>query len=169
MMRDMSTKLIILRGPSGSGKSTVARALQQGSSRNILIIDQDYYRHILLDSKPDEKAIVPELIYQNAMITLNAGYDVIIEGIFRKEKYKPMFERLIRDSGSEVHVYYFDISFEETTKRHTTREKSNLFSAEEMKAWYHLGAPLEIEAEQHIPEYSSEQETIALIRAQTEI
>jgi predicted kinase len=165
----MNNKLIVLRGPSGSGKSTVARALQRDSTQDILIIEQDYYRHTLLASKPDHKAIVPELIYSSAMIALGAGYDVIIEGIFRKEKYKSMFERLQREFEGETYLYYFDIGFEETVARHTTREKSEHFGAEEMNQWYHLAEPLEMESEHIIPEHSAETDTIALIQRQTQL
>lgn len=165
----MNPKLIVLRGPSGSGKSTVARQLQHLSSRDTLIVDQDYYRHVLLMNKPDKKSIVPELIYHATITALNAGYDVIVEGIFRKEKYKPMFEKLKGSFDGKTYIYYFNISFEETVVRHGTRDKAALFGPEDMKQWYHLAEPLEIEGEQHIPEHSTQSDTVALIRAQVKL
>lgn len=165
----MQNKLIILRGPSGSGKSTIAHALQEQSHTETLIIDQDYYRHILLGNKPDEKNIVPELVAYNALVALRADYNVIIEGIFRKEKYLKMFERLMQDSAGPSYVYYLDVSFDETAKRHTTRAKSALFSAAEMREWYSLAEPLGVKDEITIPEHMSEADTIRLIRSQTRL
>jgi len=163
----MQNKLIILRGPSGAGKSTVARALQNLSHADTLIIDQDYYRHTLLDNKPDDKNLVPELIEHNAHICLQAGYNVIIEGIFRKEKYARMFQKLIEGFTGESYTYYFNISFDETAKRHATRDKAALFTSEKMKEWYSMAEPLGISQENEIPEHMSEAEIIQLIRNQT--
>ena len=160
----MSAKLIVLRGPSGSGKTTVARELQRASRRDIVIVEQDYFRHDFLVNKPDEKNIMPEMIYNNTMTALGAGYDVIVEGIFKKEKYKPMFERLMDAFDGEKYIYYFDIGFDETVRRHGTREKSAMFSAEDMKEWYFMAEPLDVDSEYHIPGISGADETIKLIQ-----
>ena len=161
----MSAKLIVLRGPSGSGKTTVARELQYVSQRDIVIVEQDYFRHDFLANKPDEKNIMPEMIYNNTMTALDAGYDVIVEGIFKKEKYKPMFERLMDAFDGEKYVYYFDIGFDETVRRHGTREKSAMFGAKDMKEWYFMAEPLGIDLEYHILETSGADDTIKLIQS----
>jgi hypothetical protein len=103
------------------------------------------------------------------MIVLGAGYDVIIEGMFKKEKYKPLFERLLRDFDGETYIYYFNISLKETVSRHKTREKSKQFGAKEMKEWYYLAEPLEIGSEYIIPEDSKEEDTVTLIQRQTRL
>lgn len=164
----MDAKLIILRGPSGAGKSSIARRLQHESSAEVIIIEQDYYRHTVLADKPDDKQIVPKMVYTNAAIALEAGYVVIIEGIFGKEKYLPTFKALLQHA-KETHIYYFDISFDETVIRHNTRSKRNLFDADEMRKWYYLAEPLGLKNEQIIHESMSEDETISLITQQTKL
>lgn len=165
----IGTKLIVLRGPSGAGKSTVAKALQQASRRNVLIIEQDYFRHTLLADKPDTKSVVPELVYTEAKLLLDAGYDVVVEGIFRKEKYKPMFERLIEAHSGASYVFYFDIGFEETAKRHATRSKAADFTPDEMKEWFGMAAPLEMSCERVIPEAHTKGQTVSFVRDITKL
>jgi predicted kinase len=165
----VSNVLIILRGPSGAGKSTVAKKLQETSSHDTLIVEQDYYRHILLADRPDAKQIVPEIIYTTTLTALEAGYSVIVEGIFNRDKYLSMFQKLADNFRGETYVYYFDVPFDETVKRHSTRDKVALFGVEEMKTWYLLAGPLGTLGEQVIKKESSETETIALIKQQTGI
>lgn len=50
--------------------------------------------------------------------------------------YKPVFECAVREFGNEIYAYYFDLPFEETLKRHQTRNKVNSFGEEEMKGWW---------------------------------
>lgn len=38
--------------------------------------------------------------------------------------------------GSNVYSYYFDITFEETIRRHQTRSKSQEFGEEHMRGWW---------------------------------
>lgn len=160
---DMS-KLIILRGPSGAGKSTITKRLQETSNKALLIIEQDYYRHTVFGDRSDEKNLIPELVYENASTLLHAGYNILIEGIFRKEKYKPMFERLMREHSGANYVYFLNVSFEETVKRHSTREKSKLFGHQDMQAWYHMAEPLDVDGEIIIEESSSTDESVLRIR-----
>ncbi|HEX8182437.1 MAG TPA: AAA family ATPase [Candidatus Saccharimonadales bacterium] len=160
----MDTKLILLRGPSGAGKSTIARLLQKDSPRSILLIEQDYYRNTVLGGKPDEKSLVPEMVYENALTILSAGYDVIIEGIFRKQKYLPMFEQLMDNHAGENYMFYFDISFEETVRRHSTRSKATQFGRDEMQDWYDLAEPLSTKNEYIIKEASSLTESTKFIK-----
>ena len=37
---------------------------------------------------------------------------------------------------TEVYAYYFDLTFEETLKRHLTRSKCHEFGEEEMRRWW---------------------------------
>lgn len=164
-----TNRLIILRGPSGAGKSTIACQLQKDAQTDTLIIEQDYYRHMLLANKPDDKKIVPEMVYVDTMIALKAGYNVILEGIFRKSKYLPAIQRIMKDFVGNTYIYYFNIGFDETVNRHSSRAKSEVFDADEMKEWYHLAEPLGIDHEQYISEDMKIQETIKLIQKQTNL
>lgn len=58
-------------------------------------------------------------------------------------------------------------AFNETVKRHKTREKSNHFSVEEMKDWYSMAQPLGLVTEQIIHENMSKSEIIELIRTKS--
>lgn len=131
----MST-LIILRGNSASGKSSAAGILQKQLGANTLLISQDRVRHEMLwtpDGK-DTKALP-------LMITLlqygeNHCEHVILEGILYAEWYGPLFEEAIRLFGTGIFAYYYDISFEETLKRHQTREKRFEFGEESLRKWW---------------------------------
>ena len=59
---------------------------------------------------------------------LKYGYEhsdiVILEGIMYEEWYNPLFKVANELYGSNVYSYYFDITFEETIRRHQTRSKA---------------------------------------------
>jgi hypothetical protein len=61
---------------------------------------------------------------------------VILEGIMYDERYSPLFELANELYGADVHSYYFDIPFEETVRRHQTRDKSQEFGEELMRQWW---------------------------------
>ena len=50
--------------------------------------------------------------------------------------YQPLFECAVREFGDEIYAYYFDLPFEETLKRHQTRNKAGSFGEEEMRGWW---------------------------------
>ena len=116
-------KIIILRGNSGSGKTTVARALQKKFGYNTMMISQDEIRRNILWVKDgvDTKAL-PLMIE-----LMKYGYEhcdvVILEGIMYDEWYSPLFKTANELYGMDIYAYYFDIPFEETVRRHNTRDK----------------------------------------------
>ena len=61
---------------------------------------------------------------------------VILEGIMNRVWYKPLFELAIQLYDAEVYAYYFDLTFEETLKRHLTRPKCQEFGEEAMRRWW---------------------------------
>lgn len=130
----MARRLIIIRGNSGSGKSTVARELQQRLGYGTALIEQNHIRRKLLRVKdtPGNPAIA--LINLNARYALDQGYDVIIEGIMSADRYRDMLQRLLTDYPHCV--YYFDIPFDETLRRHQTRDKTEEFGDVEMRRWW---------------------------------
>ena len=127
-------KLVILRGNSGSGKTTVARALQRKIGFNTMLISQDEIRRNMLWVKDgiDTKAL-PLMIE-----LLKYGYEhsdiVILEGIMYEEWYNPLFKVANELYGSNVYAYYFDLSFEETVRRHNTRNRE--FGEKDMRRWW---------------------------------
>jgi adenylate kinase family enzyme len=136
-------KLIIIRGNSGSGKSTVAKELQaklgshfsKEADNGTMLIPQDVVRREILRTKDGSKNPSIQLIKEIANYGHSIGYDVIIEGILVRKNYEKMLNE-VATLFNEVYVYYFDISFEETVRRHETKPNSHEFGEELMREWY---------------------------------
>ena len=130
------SKLIMIRGNSASGKTSVAKELQHRIGRNTLLIPQDMVRREMLYANDgcDSPAVslISELVrygHKNCDVT-------ILEGILFSGYYKPVFDTVIETFGSDVFAYYYDIPFEETMKRHMTRDKRFEFGEAEMREWW---------------------------------
>lgn len=163
---DAMSKLIILRGPSGSGKSTTAKELFSKAKNKICLIDQDYYRFIFRPAGGGSKSntsTIHKMIESDVLIALEDGYDVILEGILSVKSYSGVLERIFTKHPSENYMYYFDISFDETVRRHAMREKSGDFSKEDMREWYPVAHKSDHRLERIISESSSLQETVDFI------
>lgn len=130
-------KLIMLRGNSGSGKTTLAHMLQHELGRGTLVISQDVVRREMLwvHDKPGHPAI-PLLINLVQYGKQHCGY-VILEGILYSETYEPLFRCILEEYPSEdIHAYYYDISFEETLRRHETKPNRLDFGENDMRQWW---------------------------------
>lgn len=130
------SKLIILRGNSGSGKSSVAKELQRQVGRNTLVLPQDTVRREMLWVKDGyDTSAIPLLIS-----LLQYGHKnnevVILEGILHSKWYRPLFEEAVKLFGTNIYAYYYDLPFEETLKRHETKEKRFEFGEKEMRQWW---------------------------------
>lgn len=127
-------KLIILRGNSGSGKTTVAKALQKKLGRNTMLISQDEVRRNMLwvDDGIDTKAL--PLMAELLRYGKEHSEFSILEGIMYDEWYSPLFKLADELYGANVYAYYFDLPFEETVRRHGTRNKE--FGEEDMRKWW---------------------------------
>ena len=155
----VAPRLIVLRGPSGSGKSTVARHLFERAARRVCLIEQDHYRFIFRPagggSLPNS-ATIHRMIEQNVMTALTDGYDVILEGILSRRSYGLVLDRLFSAGVSENFLYSFDVSIEETLRRHRTRLKPDCgFTEDDMRDWYPHAHPWGHDLEQLIPESAS--------------
>lgn len=156
-------RLIILRGNSGSGKTTVAKSLRENMGYEVMLISQDTVRREMLRTKDTEGNPSIQLIYDLAMYGKKIGYDVIIEGILYSSKGGDMLRKLINDFGGESYVYYFDISFEETLRRHETKANKHEFNDEDMRRWWREKDYLNVPHEKIIPDESSLDSTIDMI------
>ena len=127
-------KLIIIRGNSGSGKSTLAEALHNHYLNSSLLIEQDIVRRKMLNGE-DGKALD---LLKNLITYGKENYELtILEGILVSGKYEDLFDRVVNLYGKEnIYAYYYDLSFEETVKRHKTREWANEFGADKMRSWF---------------------------------
>lgn len=82
-----------------------------------------------------EKCSVIELIELVVEFGRRQGRIVILEGILVTKKYGPMLRHLA-NRFDEVYVYYLDIPFEETLRRHATKPNAHEFGEKEMREWW---------------------------------
>lgn len=131
------SKLIILRGNSGSGKTALAGVLQQRFGPNTMLISHDMVRMKMLHvwGKEGVEKSLPLMIElvkysrQHCDIT-------ILEGILSAKDYNLLFETAIKEYGTNIFAYYYDISFEETLKRHQTKPNCMDFGEEDLRRWW---------------------------------
>lgn len=130
------TRLIIVRGNSGSGKTSLARAVRKIKPREVAIVGQDILRRQVLHvrDEPDNAAV--GLIDLTARYALEQGFHVLIEGILKESIYGPMLRTLISDHQGTTFSYRYDLTFEETLRRHSTKNVSSQFGEEEMRQWW---------------------------------
>ena len=159
--------LILLRGNSGSGKSTVARALQEHWGPGTLLIPQDTVRRDMLMVKDRPGNPTPALLATIARYGSERCAITIMEGILNAELYDSLF-RALPVMFDNIHAYYFDVSFEETLRRHETRPQRHAFSPEAMRRWWVEHDFLTAIPEAIIPEASTLEETVAWIIAEVE-
>lgn len=152
------SKLIIFRGNSGSGKTTIAKQLQAKLGDSVLLISQDTIRREMLAAKDGPECPAIEWIKQIAQYGNQQRSYVIVEGIMRQEWYGGMLQELM-DQFSQSYVYYFDLPFEETLKRHQTK-KAPAFGEKELKAWWREKDILQVIDEQFIDSDRTEQQII---------
>lgn len=140
--------LIILRGNSGSGKTTVAKRLFDHFHADAMLVSQDVVRRTMLRVKdvPDNPAI--ELIYRLCSYGNQLNKIVILEGILRRDIYGDMLTKLISDFNGLARVYYFDIPFNETLRRHATKPNAHEFGEAEMRQWWRSNDVLGVKEEQ---------------------
>ena len=113
-----------------------------------MLIPQDVVRREILKTSDEPGNDAIELIYDMAMYGYRKGYDVIVEGILSKDKYGDMLAKMMNNFEGRVSVYYLDIPFEETVRRHVMKDSANEFGEKEMKEWWkdndHLGVNNEV-------------------------
>ncbi len=124
-------KIILIRGNSGSGKTSLANLLHKEIPGSCLI-HQDVIRRDILNTHDD--LVIQELIIAMLEVMKKQEQPIILEGIFRKDKYQKLFDYLFNHFDCDC--YYYDLSFEETLKRHQTRNEKEEFDDKTMKSWF---------------------------------
>ena len=161
------SRLVILRGNSGSGKTTVAKMLQEKFGPNTMLISHDMVRMQILHvwSAEGVRKSLPLMIEllrygrRNSEIT-------ILEGILPFEDYKPLFEAALEEYGENIFSYYYDISFEETLRRHQTKPNRDEFGEADMRRWWKEKDFLEIIPQTVLDEDVRLEEAVELIYGQ---
>lgn len=129
----MST-IILIRGNSGSGKTSVAKELHELLGEGNLLISQDYVRRSMLSVKDEPMNLAIGLIEVQIEYGIKNCNYTIVEGILSEAKYGDMLRNVIGNADF-VYAYYYDLSFEETLKRHRTKKGAS-FSEEKMRNWF---------------------------------
>lgn len=162
----IKSKLIILRGNSGSGKTTIAKSLQHHFGAGTLLVSQDTIRRDMLKVKDRDGNLSIDLIRQVAEYgNGRCGY-VIVEGILSKKRYGDMLAELIDFFEGRAVSYYFDLTYEETFKRHNSRPKKTEFGEAALRSWWIPADYLGIDGEYKIPNDMTHTEIMELILTQ---
>lgn len=158
-------KLIILRGNSGSGKSTLAEQLRKVLDGKVALVGQDTLRRtILMEKDSSENKDIIGLLRQTVIYCLDKGYTVIVEGIFSKPKYREVLIELMEYASCGAHVFYLDVSIEETVRRHTTKPIAPEVTEEKLRSWYQHKNYLDVPGEVIIDEKSRLEDTVLTIQ-----
>lgn len=130
-------QLIILRGNSGSGKTSVAKALQERFGPNTMRISHDMIRLEILHVWGREGAARSEPLMIHLLQYGRAHSEItILEGILPFRDYRRLFETALAEYGEHIFAYYYDLSFEETLRRHSTKPNRGDFGESDMRRWW---------------------------------
>ncbi|WP_238918300.1 kinase [Clostridium sp. YIM B02555] len=158
-----SSKIIILRGNSESGKTTVANVLQKRLGRGTFVISQDVIRREMLWVRDGSETKAISLLINLVKYGKENCEFVILEGILNAVWYKELFEIIKLEFDSSTYAYYYDLSFEETLKRHQTKLNCNDFGENDMKQWWNDKDFIEIIEEKILSRELSIEETVDII------
>ncbi|MFB7619615.1 AAA family ATPase [Kitasatospora sp. NPDC056181] len=161
------TVLIVVRGPSGAGKSSTAARLRAAYGRGIAVVGQDVLRRDVLRERDVDGGANIGLIDVVARHALDHGFHVVVEGILAADRYGRMLARLAADHRGRSFLYYLDVDFEETVRRHATRPLAAEVSPEQMAGWYQAHDVLPGGLEHVISRHSTLDDTVGRILADT--
>jgi hypothetical protein len=130
--------------------------------RGCALIEQDHLRRIVLREHDEPGAVAPAFIAATVRSALGLGYHVVLEGILYGAHYRDALLDLIAAHPGSSHVFYFDIPFAETVRRHGMRGASG-FTVEDMRDWYVERDLLGVPDEVLISETSTLDESVATI------
>jgi predicted kinase len=132
-----STRLVVLRGESGSGKSSLAAGLRAARPEGtVAVVSQDLLRREVLGGGASSHDPAVGLIDLTVRHALEHGFDVVLEGILGASRHGGMLRRLASDHRGRTRCYLYDLTFEETLRRHRARPQAADFGETEMRAWW---------------------------------
>jgi predicted kinase len=143
--------LVVIRGNSGSGKTTTAREVRRRyASRGLAVIEQDHCRRVILREHGGggKDRVAPGFITAMTKAALDGGYHVILEGILHTGQHGDLLRTLVSEHQGPTACYFMDVTFDETVRRHLSREEPIPVDPETMRSWYAgqdlLGVPGEV-------------------------
>jgi hypothetical protein len=139
-----TSRLIVIRGSSGSGKSSVAAAIRASRpDRTVAVVGQDVIRRDVLGTGDDVDGHATALIDLSTRFALDRGFDVVLEGILNADWYSETLLRLVDDHRGTSRCYLYDLSFEETVRRHASKPVADSFGVAELRKWWRGCQPIE--------------------------
>ncbi|BBH69697.1 hypothetical protein ACTI_63820 [Actinoplanes sp. OR16] len=154
--------LVVIRGNSGSGKTTTAREVRRRFGRGAALIEQDHLRRVVL-REHGGNPVAPAFIVGTARAALDAGYHVILEGILHSGQHAGPLRDLMAAHPGPSWVFWFDVSFEETVRRHRNRAEPIPVTADHMLSWYGGSDLLGVPHEQVLPEETGFEDAVTTI------
>jgi hypothetical protein len=131
----------------------------------VALVQQDVIRRELLRERDQPGGLNIELIALNVRFCLAHDYDVVLEGILHSSRYGEMIRSLLNGHQGPSFVYYYDIPFEETVRRHASKANRDEFGEREMAEWFVDRDLLGVPGEQIIGPGQAQEETVARILA----
>jgi len=105
------------------------------------VLHQDYFHRVIFREQGTDGMAHADLLEAAAIHSLDAGNHVVMDGIFNARQYEDLLGRVAARTN-DARFYAFDLSFDETIRRHAMRPKAAEFDVEEMRSWYHGWQPL---------------------------
>ena len=159
-----SSRLVVIRGSSGSGKSSVAAAVRASRpERSVALVGQDVMRRDVLGTGDDLGGHATALIDLTTRFALNRGFDVVLEGILNADWYSDVLLRLVDDHRGTTRCYLYDLSFDETVRRHATRPVANVFGVAELRKWWRGCQPVHGLEETRVSDAETLESTVARV------
>jgi hypothetical protein len=142
-----------------------------GSSRPLRTLDavgkieQDYLRRVVLREHGSNRTptVAPAFITTVVRAALEPGYHVVLEGILHTGSYGQPLRQLVADHAGPSFVYWLEVSFDETLRRHQQRGEATRVTVEDMRGWYTPLDLLGVPGEQVITESTSMAHTVDTI------
>jgi hypothetical protein len=161
-----TTRLVVIRGSSGSGKSSVAAAIRAARpGRTVAIVGQDVLRRDVLGTGDDTGGHATGLVDLTARYLLGRGFDVVLEGILNAEWYGDVLRRLVDDHRGTTCCYLYDLSFDETVRRHATKPVAEVFGERELRTWWRGCQPVDGLRESRVTDADSLDATVSRVLA----
>lgn len=130
------TRLIIIRGNSASGKTRAAEEIRNRYGSGLAIVSQDVLRRDILKQADDPGNPAIGLMDLTARYALDHGYHVVVEGILFSQSHAEMLTALVRDHAGQSVCFYYELSFEETVRRHASKPQAAEYGPDLMQGWY---------------------------------
>jgi predicted kinase len=157
-------RLVVLRGLSAAGKSTVASELARTCADKVAVLEEDYFRRVVLRRQDKDRVACRRVQCACAVAALDSGFHVILDGILNARYYRAVIAELLARSPDTSSLYYFDVSLEETLRRHASKPIASDVPVSSLRDWYAAASPLGHVAETLIPEVFSVEQAVQLVQ-----